>query len=220
MRIVFIGAGATTVTTAQLLIEQGHEVVIIEKDETRIRELTDQLDCGFLHGDGTRPDVLKQADPEATDVLLCLADMDQENILGSLVGHALKVPRVITKLESPEFESVATALELETVVLPVHTVSRRLAEMIEGKDTLELSSLIREDARLFSILVQPDQAGSVQQLELPEGARIVWLYRQDKLHFNTPDLVLKEGDEVVILSHSDIASEVYNKLMPRPPAAT
>lgn len=216
MKIVFIGAGATTVMTAQLLIEQGHEVVIIEKDETRIRELADDLDCGFLHGDGTRPDVLKQADPKSIDVLLCLADMDQDNILASLVGRALKIPHVITKLALAEFETVATALELETVVLPVRTVSRRLAEMVEGRDTLELSNLIKEDARLFSILVQENQVGPAQRLALPKDARIVWLYRQGKLHFNSPDLVLKEGDEVVILSHSDIADDVYHQLMPWP----
>ncbi len=216
MRILFVGAGATAVTTAQQLLEHGHEVVIIEKNENRIREVSENLDCGFLCGDGTRPHILRQADPEATDILLCLTDMDQENILASLVGQALKIPHVITKLENPEFEAVATALGLETIAVPVRTVSRRLADMVEGKETLELSSLIKDDARLFSILVQPHQAGLVRQLGLPEEAMIVWLYRNGKLKFSDPDMKLKEGDEAVILTRDDIASEVHDYLIAPP----
>ncbi len=216
MRIVFIGAGATAVTTAQLLIEHGHEVVIIERDEARIRTVQEHLDCGFLHGDGTRPDVLRQADPESTDVLLCLADMDQENVLASLVGRALKIPRVITKLEDPEFEAVATALELETVVVPVRTVGRRLADMVEGKDTLELSSLLKDDARLFSVIVQPHQAGPVEGLGLPDEARVVWLYRNGRLYFATPGTDLRAGDEAVILTRNGLAGELHERLLAAP----
>ncbi|NIQ95095.1 MAG: TrkA family potassium uptake protein, partial [Desulfuromonadales bacterium] len=79
MRIVFVGAGELTVDTAQLLVERGHEVVIIEKDEERLSELDDQLDCSFLHGDGSKPNILKEVAPEHTHFLFCLSDNDQYN---------------------------------------------------------------------------------------------------------------------------------------------
>lgn len=213
MKIVFVGAGATAVTTAQLLLKHGHEVVIIDRDEERIRHVSSHLDCGFLLGDGTRPDILKQAEPASTDILLCLTDMDQENILASLVGRALQIPRIITKLEDPEFETVATALGLETVVVPVRTVGRRLADLVEGRDTLELSGLIKNDARLFSVLVQPAQAGRIEDLDLPETARVVWLYRDGRLLFTEPNPKLEPGDEIVILARQDVADEIHARLL-------
>ena len=69
MRAVFVGASSLTVATVRQLLGNGHEVVVIERDEERIEELKDYLDCGFIEGDGTRPAVLKQADPHNTDFL-------------------------------------------------------------------------------------------------------------------------------------------------------
>ena len=61
MRIAIVGASSAGVSTARLLIEHKHDVVIIEKDKARIDELSEELDCGFLHGDGSRPRILKEA---------------------------------------------------------------------------------------------------------------------------------------------------------------
>ncbi|HAF56227.1 MAG TPA: potassium transporter, partial [Thauera sp.] len=55
MRAVFVGAGALSVTTARRLLERGHEVVVIDRDKARIEALSAELDCGFLHGDGSTP---------------------------------------------------------------------------------------------------------------------------------------------------------------------
>lgn len=196
---------------------RGHEVVIIEKDEARIQEVSEQLDCGYLHADGARPHVLKQADPQAIDTLLCLADMDQENILASLVGRILNIPHIITKLEDPEFETVATALGLETVVVPVRTMGRRLADLVEGKVTPELSGVIKGEARLLSFIVQPHQAGPVQDLDLPQETQVVWIYRDGRLRFGAPDLELEPGDEVVVLTRDEIADAVQDRLTAAPP---
>ena len=64
MRVVFIGASSLAVVTAKLMRERGEEVVIIEHDKDHIDALTEELDCGFLHGDGSKPAILREADPE------------------------------------------------------------------------------------------------------------------------------------------------------------
>ena len=57
MRAVFIGAGSLAVVTAKLIRERGEEVVIIEQDKERIDALAEQIDCGFLYGDGSKEKV-------------------------------------------------------------------------------------------------------------------------------------------------------------------
>lgn len=216
MRIVFVGAGSTTVATARLLIQKGHDVVIIESDEGRIKELSGELDCGFIHGDGTRPDILREADTEATDVLLCLTAMDQENIITSLVGQVEKIPHIITKLEDPQFEKVATALGLESIVLPAQAVARYLLDIIEAHDTLEISSVMKGDARVFSFIVNANQAGALAELGLPDAARAICLYRGGKLCFVERDSEVREGDEVVVLTHNDVAADLRKRLVSLP----
>ena len=133
MRAVFIGAGSLAVVTAKLIRERGEEVVIIEQDKERIDSLAEQIDCGFLHGDGSKPAMMREADPEHTDVLFALTGNDQANILASLVGRSLGFKRVVTKIEDVELEHICKELELEDVIMPSRTVGRFLAERFAAK---------------------------------------------------------------------------------------
>ena len=69
MRAVFVGAGSLAVMTAHLLLKRGHEVIMIERNKDRIDALSHEIDCGFLHGDGSKPAMLREADPGNTDIL-------------------------------------------------------------------------------------------------------------------------------------------------------
>ncbi len=127
MRLVLLGATALAVRTAHLLIEAGHQVVIVERDPERIKELSAQLDCGFLQGDGSRPDVLKEADPGHTDILYCVTNHDQTNIIASLIAKSLGVPRVVTMIEDAGFLPICEELGLRDTIIPVRTISEQLA---------------------------------------------------------------------------------------------
>jgi hypothetical protein len=71
MRTVFIGAGEVSIETAKALVKKSHEVIIIETDKAKIDELSEEMDCSFLQGDGSRPDILREVNPEQTDFLFC-----------------------------------------------------------------------------------------------------------------------------------------------------
>ncbi len=202
MRAVFIGANKLTVTTAQLLLRQGHEVVIIERDKERITSLVEILDCGFLHGDGSTPTLLRDADPGATDALFCLTGNDQTNIIASLVGRSLGFKRVITRVDDPEFEHICIELGLEDVVVPSGAIGRYLADMFAGHNPLMLSAALRGEARLFTFIAREKDAQSIKDLGLPEQTRAMCIYRDDKFLLATDDVRLKAGDEVVVLTHS------------------
>ena len=131
MRIVIIGASRAAVQTTNLLLEKGHEVVVIEADQERIDELSDHLECGFLLGDGSKPAILKEASPENTDALLCMTDSDQDNIISALVGRALEFDRVILRIADPDFESICEELALDDVILPDLEFGRSLVALIE-----------------------------------------------------------------------------------------
>lgn len=202
MRIVFVGASNLVVLSATLMIERGHEVVIIERDRERIDALVDELDCSFLHGDGGNPQILSEADPHATDVLFCLTDDDQVNIIASLVGRSLGFKRVVTSIENPDYERICQELELDDTIIPVRTVSRYLVDMLSGVDYLELRTVVKEEARLFSFVADEDATGALSELDLPRDARVVWFYRDGTFTLADEDSRLKKDDEVVIATHS------------------
>jgi trk system potassium uptake protein TrkA len=201
MKAVFIGTTPLSVMTARILLKRGHEVVIIERDKERIEDLNEDLACGFLHGDGTRPVILKEASPADTDVLYCLTDEEQTNIIASLVGKSLGYPRVITQINDPQFEHICIELGLEDTIVPDRTIGGYLADIFEGQDPVILSTMIRDEARTFSFVVRDEDAGPINGLNLPKESRVVCLYRDNKFTLPEESMELKAGDEVVIITH-------------------
>jgi trk system potassium uptake protein TrkA len=211
MRAVFVGAGSLGVKTAQLLLKRGHEVVIVESDKERIDALAEELDCGLLHGDGSKPMILKEADPGSTDVLFCLTENDQANIIASLVGRSLGFGRVVTKIADPEFEHICIELGLENTIIPARTIGRYLADMFEGRDPLEISTMIRDEARVFSFVARKEDEMQIEKLGLPKDSRVICIYREGKFLLAESDTVLKSGDEVVVISHRDSLSALTER---------
>lgn len=201
MRAVFLGSTPLSVMTARILLRRGHEVVMVERNKERIDSLNEDLACGFIHGDATRPAILKEADPSHTDVLYCLTNNDQTNIIASLVGKSLGYARVVTRIDNPEYEHICIELGLEATIIPARTIGRYLADMFEGHDPLELSTMIRDEAWAFSFVAREEDVGLISDLGLPGESRVVCLYRDDKFILPERETSLKAGDEVVILSH-------------------
>ena len=211
MRAVFIGTSTLALTTAKMLLQRDHEVVIIEKNRERIESLSEEYDCGFLLGDGSKPASLKEANPAITDVLYCLTRNDQTNILASLVGRSLGFPRMVTRIEDPEFEHICLELGLTDTIIPTMTIGGHLADMFEGRNPLELSTMIRMEARTFSFVAKAEDALPISQLKLPDACRVICIYRKDELLVPADDTVLKENDEVVLITDSKNLSKLKSR---------
>jgi trk system potassium uptake protein TrkA len=214
MRALFIGTTPLSVMTARILLRRGHEVVMIERDKERIDNLSEELACGFIQGDATRPDILKEADPSTTNVLYCLTNNDQTNIIASLVGKSLGYPRVITRIDNQQFEHICIELGLKDTIIPDRTIGSYLADMFEGHDPLVLSTMIRDEARVFSFVTRDDDQGSIDELALPDECRVVCLYRNEKFILPEKDTDLKIGDEVVLITHRNNLEELTRRWAP------
>lgn len=216
MRSVFIGASDLTILTAQQLLKSGHEVVIIEKDKARIEELSSEIGTGFIHGDGSKPAILREADPLATDFLFCLTDNDQNNILAALVGRSLGYQRVVTRIQDPSYEHICIELGLTDVIVPNYTIARYLADMCAGQNPLELSALIKGDARIFSFVARGEDEGLLTDLHMPEDSQVIFLYRNDKFMLPETSTALQKGDEVVVIAHRKALAELETHWNPKP----
>lgn len=209
MRIVFIGASEITQHAARLALQRGCEVVIIESDKDRIDRMAEQVDAGFIHGNGSHPAILREAAPEHTDILFCLTNDDLVNITGALIGRSMGVERVVPKIEDESYEGICRELGLQDTIIPSRTIGRYLADLIDGRDPLELSTLIKHGARFVGLTASEDDDGvEVRALDLPERTRVVCLYRDDEVVLPDPGSRLREGDEVVLITHLDRVEEL------------
>jgi len=200
MRIAIVGADDLAVATARRLIERGHDIVVIEQDKARIDALAEDMDCGFLQGDGSKPAIQREADPEATDLIMSIGPDDQSNIIASVVGRSLGFKRVITKITDPEFQPICTELGLEETVIPNSTMARTLADMAQGRHVVEASALLRGDLHFFGFVADEAAAGPVADLDLPKRCEVIVIYRGEDSILPQADTEIAENDQVVLLA--------------------
>lgn len=215
MRIVFSGASPLTIITAKALINEGHEVIIIEVNKEKIDQFCEELDCSFLHGDSAKPAILSQVDPKNSDILFCLTNSDQINIITSLLGRSMGFKRVITSIEDTGLEQLCRELGLEDTIIPVWTLSRHLDNMVRGLDSINLSTLLKEDARFFVFTAREEDAIKASELGLPKDAHIVFYYRDNKLNFADNDTKFHKGDEIIILTRSKNIPDFNERWYPK-----
>lgn len=208
MRAVFIGASRLAVTTVKRLLKEGHEVVIIDIDKERIEELSEELDCGLIHGDGSRPSQLEEVDPDDTDFLFCLSDDDQANIIASLVGRDLEFGRVVTRIENAEFEPICVHLGLESLIIPDEEIAGSLLDMVEGREPAALSTVLKGGVRFFTFIAGAKHEGMVKDLELPAGTRVIAVTRGDDSQVATDETKIRKDDEVFLITAEESLDEL------------
>jgi trk system potassium uptake protein len=216
MRTVFIGAGEVSIETAKAFVKKGHEVIIIETDKAKIDELSEEMDCSFLQGDGSRPDILREVNPEQTDFLFCLTDSDQHNVIASLVGRSLSFKRVVTSIGDPQFEVICHELGLKDTIIPSRTISRYLGDMVGGTENVDLSAVIKDEARFFTLIAKEEDTVAAKDLKLPADAKVICYYRDGKFSHADEETTFRTGDEVVILTHSKNMLALQERWQPKP----
>lgn len=200
MRVVFLGASHLTVTTAKLAIERGHEVVIVELDQLKIDELSGELDCGFIQGDGSFPSILEEVGPENTDFLICFTDNDQDNIIASLVGQEMGFGQVITRIDNPDFDAICKQLKLEDVFNPDKQIADTLVDTIEGYKRARHFTELIGDLYFFKFLVTESTEKKLNALDLPIDTQIICVFRENEAYLTSHLEMLKEGDVVTLIT--------------------
>jgi len=208
MRVVLVGASAVAIATAESLIARKHDVVIVEQRKERIDALKDTLDCGYILGDGTKPAILREVGPAESDLLLCVTGNDQSNILASLVGRSLGFPRIVTKIEDPEFEHICRELGLSDIIIPDQNTAQRLVDMATGRLPEDFAAFFKGEVRLFSFVVREDSAGTLADLALPERARAILVYRGEEVILPQADTTIRKGDEIVLVTDAGMLADL------------
>jgi len=216
-RTVLLGGSPIAENMARILIGRNQDVVIIERDKDKLARLSDSIDCGFIHGDGTRPALLRDAGFGAGDTLFCLTGDDRANILASLVARSLGIGRIFTKIEDSEYEHICRELGLNDIIVPNRNTAQTLADMATGSSPEDFASFFKADLRLLSFVVTQEEQGRMSELKLPGKWHPVCIYRAGDALLPDGELELKPGDEVVLIAHQKHIERLSAHLRRQPP---
>lgn len=105
-------------------------------------------------------------------------------------------------------------LGLTDIIVPDRTMSQYLTNAVGGLDSVELSSLLRGNARFFSFIARKEDERDVDQLDLPDKSKVMYYYRGDDFCFTDKNSTLRKGDEVVILTSSEHLEDLRKRWHP------
>jgi len=134
MQIIIIGCGKVGSSLARQLVALEHDVVIIESD-SKLMLQADDIDCIKITGVPIDRDVLRQAGIETADVVCCVTQNDNINIMTSQIAQdVFHIPKIITRIFNPVNKDVFEEFGLNTICSTELTVDAFLRE-IEGEKT-------------------------------------------------------------------------------------
>ncbi len=206
MRVLVIGGSLLGKLVAKSLIEAGHEVVVVEKDEELVEEIAGELDCLAMAADPTLPNVLHEAGVEEADVVVVVGDDDHENIISAILAHRLSDAHIVVKLDDPRYNQVLLDINVNDIVNPVQQTLMQILHLVSGAGTINISRMIRGKARALLVKVPPGMKGKkLEELKLPNTATVAAVYRGDTYIPPKTNPTLQPGDELLIItSHEDV----------------
>jgi len=113
MRIIIVGGGVVGFSLAEHLLNDGHNLTLIELDPKLCKQLSEKLDMQIINGSGSSPKILKEAGIKETDMVLAVTPNDEVNIVVCSIANLYNVPRRIARLRDREFSEESEHLNLE-----------------------------------------------------------------------------------------------------------
>lgn len=197
---------------AQLLLEEEHDVVIIDKLQERCEKISNELDLVATKGDGTEQKVLENAGVKESDAVIALTGQDETNMVVSLLAKDLGATSVAARISKVQYdEAVLKKLGIDIVIHPEAAAAGYIAELITKPEVLDLAFISRGQAEIMEVEVQKGSkiAGKmVKNIEHPSGSAIVALYDDENIEIPNPETKINVGDKILILAKTEIAEKV------------
>jgi trk system potassium uptake protein TrkA len=214
--VLVIGAGKVGTYIAVDLLAAGHDVVIVERDDSQVerrRQTPGTEAATWVVADACEVSALARAEPELADVVLAVTGDDEDNLVASLLAkQEFGVPRVLARVNHPSNEWMFTEMwGVDIAVSAPHLLSALVEEAVSVGSIVRLMQVAGGRARLIEVTLDgtsPVVGRSIVDAEFPRGASVVAIVRTGYVVVPRGDTVFVAGDEVIVLVADDAEGDV------------
>ena len=218
MRVAIAGAGAVGRSIARELIENGHQVLLIDKNPSSIRPER-VPNAEWLLADSCELSSLSEARLGKCDVVIAATGDDKANLVTSLLAKTeFGVPRTVGRVNHPNNEWLFTeAWGVDVNVSTPRIMSALVEEAVSIGDLVRLFTFRQGNANLVEMTLSPDSpyvgtpAGLVP---FPENCALVMILRDGQVYRPEAEQPLESGDELLFVVPAELESELEQLLSP------
>lgn len=226
MGVIIVGAGDVGFSLAKRLVSENKDVLVIEKEERKVRRLTDEINCQVITGSGSNPAVLKEAGIEKAEMLIAVTDSDEANITACiLAGLQSHVPIKVARVRQESFSSPEAQAEfgidklgIDLIINPERKAAETILNILTIPGSVEIlkflddriyfiGAKITSRCRLLGIPFE-ELDGLRQELNILVGV----IFRNNQMLMPGGGDVLKEGDLLYYVSRPDNVPKVMEYL--------
>jgi trk system potassium uptake protein TrkA len=212
VHIIVVGCGRVGSELAMELSEEGHSVVVVDKNRDNLRRLT-HFHGKTIVGSGFDRDVLFQAEATTADALAAVTSGDNTNILCARIARDhYNIKNVVARIYDPARADIYMKLGIPTVATSLWTTQQVKRWMLPADDAIEWTDT-GNTMHLVERIVPDALAGKpITGFNIGENVRLVGLIRGGQGRVNVEGLFAQEDDILEFLVTNDGLKQLHDLL--------
>ena len=207
--VIVMGGGRVGYFLGRTLLEEGHEICILENNPETFALVSNQLDCPTLQGDGSSYYMQEKAGAARADLFVAVTNHDQDNLIACEVAkREFGIPKTIARVKNPKNESLMQQLGVDVTVSSTAIISNIIGSELPLQKIRTLLDLHVGGLEIMEYVLDPNSPVSGRQLKdlaMPPNSSIVAVLRNNRAIVPRGDTALEPED--IILALTDLSSE-------------
>jgi trk system potassium uptake protein TrkA len=204
MYIIIVGAGKVGYHLGSLLMAEGHEVMLIEEDRSKVELLSFEFRDAVMQGNGSTVEVLREAGANRADVIVATTGNDEDNLVICQIAKLMFLrPRTIARVNNPRNEELFTGLGVDASVSATKIINAVIQEQVKAGDMM-IPLLTLKEGNVEIVEVELSRSShivkkKIKDLSLPEGSIFIAVIRGEEVIIPYGETEFRPEDKVLAL---------------------
>lgn len=221
MRIIIVGCGKVGATIAEQLVEEGHDLAVIDMNHEVISDITNRIDVLGVVGNGASYSIQREAGIEEADLLIAITGSDEQNLLCCLfakkVGNCNTIARVRNPLYAHEIGYIRDELGLSMVINPEYAAATEISRLLRFPSADKIDTFVKGRVEILKFVVQEGsvlEGNSLMEIgkKLNSGVLFCAVERKDEVVIPKGDFVIQGNDVVSMVASPKDAKLFFEKI--------
>jgi trk system potassium uptake protein TrkA len=217
MYIVIVGGGRVGYYLARALLNEGHEILIVEKNPRYCEVINEEMGSVCIRGDGCEAATLADVGTSRADMLVAVTGDDEDNLVSCQVAkHKFNVPRTIARIRNPQNEVLFKELGVDVTVSATNIILEAIEKEVPTHPLTHLLMRSDKGVELVEVRITSDATTigkTLKDISLPREARLALIIPRDRRpRVPAPGTVLHEGDQIIAVTTPEREEELRTAL--------